>query len=57
MEFFKNFALLLTIGGIFLILGKFLKDRFIKLIGVILFILTISTSCIAFLLGFIDAFR
>jgi len=57
LEFFKNFALLLTIGGIFLILGKFLKDRFIKLIGVILFILTISTSCIAFLLGFIDAFR
>ena len=40
-----------------MIVGKFIKDRFIKLIGIIICILVIAIPCIAFLLGFIDEFK
>lgn len=57
MNFFKELMSALSIGVILIILGKFIKDKFIKLSGFIICILAIAIPCIAFSLGFIDAFK
>jgi hypothetical protein len=57
LEVLINFIISLFVGILFLIIGKILKVKFIKWIGVILCILTILVPIIAFIIGFIDSFK
>ncbi len=57
MNFLYSFILVLTMGSVFMILGRLIKVKVIEWIGRVIGMLTIVVPVVSFFMGFIDEFK